>query len=135
MPQLHFAGVFSIENKETQISYEKTKSYISFATNDQMKIIVLEFVYPIIYNTFQWDKGKIFTHFNPLTTRKILNIHLSPTQLEDKFIWVPNSSGKFTTKSTFLNDQNPMLDATRLYLQGLELPLECENICSFQADA
>ena len=100
-----------------------------------MKIIVLEFVYPIIYNTFQWDKGKIFTHFNPLTTRKILNIHLSPTQLEDKFIWVPNSSGKFTTKSTFLNDQNPMLDATRLYLQGLELPLECENICPFQADA
>jgi hypothetical protein len=35
-PTVTFCCVFSMENNETQISYEKT-SYISIVTNDQMK--------------------------------------------------------------------------------------------------
>ena len=38
----------------------------------------------IIPDSFQWDRGKIFSLFDPLTASKILNIHLSPTSQLDK---------------------------------------------------
>lgn len=61
-------------------------------------------------NSFQWDRN--FPVFNSQTARKIRNIHISPTQSQDKFIWVPNSSGKFKTKSAFLTFPNPTPNTT-----------------------
>lgn len=61
-------------------------------------------------NSFQWDRN--FPVFNSQTARKIHNIHISPTQSQDKFIWVPNGSGKFKTKSAFLTFPNPTPNTT-----------------------
>jgi hypothetical protein len=60
----------------------------------------------IIPDTFQWDRGKISTLFDPITASKILNIHLSPTSQLDKLCWVPNSNGIHSVRSAYLTDQN-----------------------------
>jgi hypothetical protein len=66
----------------------------------------------IIPDTFQWDRGKISTLFNPLTAFKILNIHLSLTSQLDKLCWVPNSNGIHSVKSAYLTDQNERFTTT-----------------------
>jgi hypothetical protein len=65
----------------------------------------------IIPDIFQWDKSKIFSLFDPLTATKILNIHLSPTNQQDKLFWVYNSNGSHSVKSAYLTDQQERFDS------------------------
>ncbi len=66
----------------------------------------------IILDTFQWDRGKIFSLFDPLTASKIQNIHLSLTSQLDKLCWVPNSNGIHSVKSAYLTDQKERFTTT-----------------------
>jgi hypothetical protein len=55
----------------------------------------------------QWDCGKLQALFDEHTVECIAKVHIPLTSVDDKLIWVHNSNGSFTVKSTFIIDQAP----------------------------
>lgn len=55
----------------------------------------------------QWDCGKLQALFDEHTVECIAKVHIPLTSVDDKLIWVHNSNGSFTVKSTFIIEQAP----------------------------
>ncbi|KAL5581410.1 hypothetical protein UlMin_013852 [Ulmus minor] len=49
-----------------------------------------------------WDFGKLLNHFNREDAVKIANIILPIRPRPDKWAWMPNANGKFSSKSAYL---------------------------------
>ena len=54
----------------------------------------------------QWDHSKVLEAFDPQIVTKVLNIHISLQEKDDKICWAPSTNASFSVKKAYHIDQH-----------------------------